>query len=475
MRRLAIALSAVVGLIASLLIIAPAHAAIETLFGDTVPTTTSDPDANAVTVGTKITVKNAGRVAGVRFYKGAGNGGTHVGAIYSASGSQLAKANFSNETASGWQTLAFSKPVNLAAGAQFTAAVLMPQGRYAAEGNYAWPLAAPSLTGVAGVYKYGTRVAFPTTSFQSSNYFIDVNYVPDAAPSPTPTPTPTSTPTSTPTPTPTPTSTPTASGAFPDSSNTGVPTGTGLTPYTGPCTITAADTIIDSKTVNCDVVIQASGVLITKSKINGNVFIEENAPLTYSFTVEDSNIDAGDRFVTAVGTQNFTVRRSEVIGGNRSAHCWITCLIEDSYFHGQMTDEAGVAHESGIRMGKHATLRHNTIKCTAPEVPPDAGCSGALTGYGDFADVQDNLMESNLFSSHDGYCVYGGGPSAGKPYTDTRDIRFIGNRWEKTGVGATGRDQCGWWGPVTSFDSSQPGNVWTDNAYLDGEVIAAAN
>ena len=49
-----------------------------------------------------------GFITGVRFYKGAGNTGTHTGTLYSASGSVLATGTFSNETATGWQMLNFS-------------------------------------------------------------------------------------------------------------------------------------------------------------------------------------------------------------------------------------------------------------------------------------------------------------------------------------------------------------------------------
>ncbi|WP_051256485.1 DUF4082 domain-containing protein [Cystobacter fuscus] len=264
-------------------------------------------------------------------------------------------------------------------------------------------------------------------------------------------------------------STSTPSG-FPNASNTGVPTGTQLTPYTGPCTVTAANMVIDSKTVNCDLVIRASGVTIRNSKINGTVSTEENST-GYSFTLTDSHVDAGDRIVTGVGAVNFTAVRVHVEGGNRSIHCWRDCEIRDSYVHGQMTDETGTAHESGIRMGRNATIRHNTITCDAPDVPPDAGCSAALTGYGDFAPVENNLVENNYFpGTTGGFCAYGGS-SRGKPYSDsTNNIRFIGNVF---GRGSSGR--CGYYGAITSFDTSEPGNVWSNNTWEDGTVLLPSN
>ncbi|WP_181790517.1 DUF4082 domain-containing protein [Myxococcus llanfairpwllgwyngyllgogerychwyrndrobwllllantysiliogogogochensis] len=259
-------------------------------------------------------------------------------------------------------------------------------------------------------------------------------------------------------------------GGFPNASNTGVPAGTQLTPYTGPCSISVANTLIDSKTVNCDLTIRAAGVIIRNSKINGSVSTDENST-GFSFTLTDSHVDAGDRIVTGVGAVNFTAVRVHVQGGNRSIHCWHDCEIRDSYVHGQMTDETGTAHESGIRMGRNVTLRHNTIVCDAPDVPPDAGCSAALTGYGDFAPVENNLVENNFFpGTTGGFCAYGGS-SQGKPYSGaTNNIRFIGNVF---GRGQSGR--CGWYGAITSFDTSEPGNVWSNNTWEDGTVLPPSN
>jgi hypothetical protein len=133
-----------------------------------------------------------------------------------------------------------------------------------------------------------------------------------------------------------------------------------------------------------------------------------------------------------------------------------------------MTDETGTYHESGIRMEQNTTLIHNTIGCDAPTIPPDAGCSAGLTGYGDFAPVQNNLIQNNFFlPSTGGTCAYGGS-AGGKPYSDgARDIRFIDNVF---GRGKTGK--CGYWAPIMDFDPSAPGNVWQNNVWEDGGVVS---
>lgn len=130
-------------------------------------------------------------------------------------------------------------------------------------------------------------------------------------------------------------------GCWPGPSNTGVPSGTTLTAYTGPCTITANNTVISGKTISCDLVIQAANVTITKSRfVNGSVSTDENST-GYSFTILDSEVNIGNRTGTGVGAVNFTATRVEVTGGNRSMHCWNNCTITDSYVHGQFTDPSG--------------------------------------------------------------------------------------------------------------------------------------
>lgn len=287
-------------------------------------------------------------------------------------------------------------------------------------------------------------------------------------------------PSTTPSPSPTPSPTPPSPSGWPDESNTGVPAGTTLTTYSGPCTITAADTVIDAKTVNCDLVVRAANVTVKNSKVNGVIDTGSDASTGYSITLQDSELDATPGVTataTGIGEVNLTIVRSEVVGGNRSANCFVNCTITDSYFHGQDTDPGtGDWHESGVRMGANGTIRHNTIWCEAPYVPPNGGCSADLTGYGDFGPVENNLIENNLFkaSASSGFCVYGGS-SGGKPYSNaTNNIRFVDNVFE-----AGPNNLCGAYGPVTDFDPSKPGNEWTNNTWLggpnDGQPVPSAN
>jgi hypothetical protein len=51
---------------------------------------TSDP----VTLGVKFRSDVAGTVTGIRFYKGTGNSGAHIGLLYNSAGTLLAQATF---------------------------------------------------------------------------------------------------------------------------------------------------------------------------------------------------------------------------------------------------------------------------------------------------------------------------------------------------------------------------------------------
>ena len=86
------------------------------------------------TLGVKFRSDVNGNVTGIRFYKGAGNNGTHIGLLYSSTGTPLAQATFSGETASGWQQVNFSSAVSIAANTTYIAAF------FTTSGYDGWPL-----------------------------------------------------------------------------------------------------------------------------------------------------------------------------------------------------------------------------------------------------------------------------------------------------------------------------------------------
>ncbi|WP_311043626.1 DUF4082 domain-containing protein [Rhizobium lentis] len=150
------------------------------LFGSATPAIINTNDASSVELGVKFTTSVAGTVTGIRFYKGDLNTGTHTGSLWSSTGTRLATLTFANETASGWQTAFFTSPVSVTAGQTYTASYHTNTGHYSSTAGYftsnvtSGPLTAPASGN--GVYRYGNNSQFPTSTFQSTNYWVDVMF-----------------------------------------------------------------------------------------------------------------------------------------------------------------------------------------------------------------------------------------------------------------------------------------------------------
>ncbi len=157
------------------------------------PQTASVDDGNALELGVRFQSDVAGYITGIRFYKGSGNTGTHVGHLWTNSGTQLAAATFTNETATGWQQVSFSDPVAISANTPYVASYFAPDGHFALDRPYFTSahhnaplraLADGSSAGANGVYNVGR--GFPNSSYQASNYWVDVVFDTTLPPDTTP-------------------------------------------------------------------------------------------------------------------------------------------------------------------------------------------------------------------------------------------------------------------------------------------------
>ena len=97
----------------------------------------------------------------------------------------LGSATFTNETASGWQQVTFAAPIQVSANTTYIASYFAPSGHYSADTNYfatagvdSPPLhaSANGVDGPNGLYIYTSSSGFPTNSYLSSNYWVDVLY-----------------------------------------------------------------------------------------------------------------------------------------------------------------------------------------------------------------------------------------------------------------------------------------------------------
>ena len=157
------------------------------LWGSTfAPSVISSGDPQSVELGLKFTADFDGYIAGIRFYKGPSNTGTHTGNLWSSTGSMLASATFSGESLSGWQQVNLSSPVAITAGTVYVVSYHTNIGEYSYTRSYFTsaynnpPLHAlqDSVNSGNGVYAYGAVSVFPTNTSQSSNYWVDVVYQP---------------------------------------------------------------------------------------------------------------------------------------------------------------------------------------------------------------------------------------------------------------------------------------------------------
>jgi Domain of unknown function (DUF4082)/Concanavalin A-like lectin/glucanases superfamily/Fibronectin type III domain/Bacterial Ig domain/Viral BACON domain len=156
-------------------------------------------DTSAVEVGVRFKADLDGTITGVRFYKASGNTGTHIGNLWTANGTLLTSGTFSGESATGWQQLTFTNPVDITAGTTYVASYYAPRGHYSVSSAYYFkpspvggnsldspPLHALSANsgGGNGVYAYGGESTFPASTFNGENYAVDVVFVPKLPPGP---------------------------------------------------------------------------------------------------------------------------------------------------------------------------------------------------------------------------------------------------------------------------------------------------
>jgi hypothetical protein len=143
-------------------------------------------------VGMKFRTSINGYVSGFRYYKGAGAQGTHIGNLWNITGTKLATATFTGETASGWQTVTLSTPVAITANTIYVVSYFSQHGDYVKTNPYftadvvngpltrlGWTASQPN-----GVYRYTAASAFPNNNayIGNTNYWADVIFTSSSTP-----------------------------------------------------------------------------------------------------------------------------------------------------------------------------------------------------------------------------------------------------------------------------------------------------
>lgn len=179
---------------------APAANAINVIVGPPVPPvcpctvfhSTEEPDetnqqdpgsANGIVLGMKFKSNTEGFVNGLRFYKSTNDVGTHTGKLWDNSGNLLGELTFANEGASGWVETSFDSPISITANTVYVVSYHSPSGYYAKSNGFfnsslengpLTALASSDPEGPNGVYSYSSTHIYPTNTFESDNYWVDV-------------------------------------------------------------------------------------------------------------------------------------------------------------------------------------------------------------------------------------------------------------------------------------------------------------
>jgi hypothetical protein len=108
--------------------------------------------------------------------------------LWTSTGTLLASATFTNESTSGWQTVDLAQEIAIEANTTYVVSY-HTNGNYSATGNFFGSehssdnltALSSALSGGNGVYAYGPSGVFPTSTYNSTNYYVDVAFRPQLA------------------------------------------------------------------------------------------------------------------------------------------------------------------------------------------------------------------------------------------------------------------------------------------------------
>ncbi|MGZ8943160.1 MAG: DUF4082 domain-containing protein [Methylobacter sp.] len=136
-----------------------------------------------IELGLKFRSDVGGNVTGVRFFKASGATGTHTGRLRTAGGALLAEIAFTNETASGWQTQAFTTPVAIQPNTTYIISYYLADGNRRFSDTYDYFVAAGINNGPLHALRAGVdgpngvfsdTGGLLTQNYRSSNYWVDL-------------------------------------------------------------------------------------------------------------------------------------------------------------------------------------------------------------------------------------------------------------------------------------------------------------
>jgi hypothetical protein len=192
-------------------------------------------------------------------------------------------------------------------------------------------------------------------------------------------------------------------GARPDATNTGVPSGVALTAVNHDVTVTADGTTIDSQDIHGFLVIKASHVRVTRSRVRGGVASANGDGIRVAsgtdILIEDTEIglETPSAFLDGVSGSNFTVRRANIHGGVDGMKLGSNSTVECSFIHDMKSfasdpnQGGGATHNDAIQI-----LSGTSIHITGNALVAAKDQNSAIQVTEDFGAVGDLHIEANF-------------------------------------------------------------------------------
>jgi len=258
-----------------------------------------------------------------------------------------------------------------------------------------------------------------------------------------------------------------ANSSFPSAATTGVPSGTALTPYTGPSDLTTqntpAGTVYTAVSVTIPLTIE-SGVTVTFNDSsldvkNANIVTgRPGAHATFNNCTATGDYSQGSQ-AAFIGS-GLTVNRCNIYAVGEGAQMDGSFTVTNSYIHdlyGSNSSHNNAVFSNGSQTGP-ITITGNTLSAiyTTNDTTSTTGVSGAVSLYGDFAQITDVTVTNNLiYSQNTG--IYGGS-IPGKKFPHATNVTIANNEFSSL-HGDSG---------LIDFEPGTNGNTGTNNTWIDG-------
>lgn len=155
-----------------------AHAQTESFWTtSTVPANTTGNDTSSVELGLLFSSNVSGSVTGARVYCATNSTGTHTVHLWNSHRTSLGTATL--PACTGWTAVNFASPIAITAGSTYTISYHTTEYPWNLE-YFTSAVTSGNLTAPAnaGVYRYGSSPAYPSSTWESANYWVDVLFTP---------------------------------------------------------------------------------------------------------------------------------------------------------------------------------------------------------------------------------------------------------------------------------------------------------